>query len=75
MTNEYIELTEEEFTAATAEQQILVCYQWKKDHKVLFLLYQDLDEAIFEKVVEVTLSKQVWDTLSIIFTGTPDITG
>jgi hypothetical protein len=58
MTNGYIELTEEEFTAAMAEQQTLVRDQQKKDQKALFLLYQDLDEATFENVAEATSSKQ-----------------
>jgi DNA-binding transcriptional regulator YhcF (GntR family) len=50
VTNGYTELTEEEFTTTTAEQQALVRNQRKKDHKTLFLFYQGLDEATFEKV-------------------------
>jgi hypothetical protein len=45
MTNGYIKLT-----AAMAEQQALVRDQRKKDRKLLFLLYQGLDKATFEKV-------------------------
>jgi hypothetical protein len=69
MTNGYTELTEEEFTTITAEQQALVCDQRKKGRKALFLLYQGLDKATFENVAEATSSKQAWDTLGTIFSG------
>jgi hypothetical protein len=45
MTNGYIKLT-----VAMAKQQALVRNQRKKDRKLLFLLYQGLDKATFEKV-------------------------
>jgi hypothetical protein len=41
--------------------------QQKKDRESLFLLYQGLDEAIFEKVIKTISSKQAWDTLGIFF--------
>nr|XP_010939511.1 uncharacterized protein LOC105058324 [Elaeis guineensis] len=41
----------------------------RRDKKVLFQLYQTLDEVTFERIVEATSVKQAWDTLSIIFKG------
>jgi predicted AlkP superfamily phosphohydrolase/phosphomutase len=69
MTNGYIELIEKELTAAMTGQQAFMRDQRKKNHKTLFLLYRSLDETTFEKVVETTSSKQVWDTLGTIFVG------
>lgn len=58
MTTGYTEPTQVELNTYTSEQQATLREQQKKDGKELFFLYQGLDEATFEKVVEATSSKQ-----------------
>ncbi|KAK2981150.1 hypothetical protein RJ640_013472 [Escallonia rubra] len=41
----------------------------KKDQKALTLIYQSLDDNMFEKVANATTSKQAWDTLQASFKG------
>ncbi|KAK2975100.1 hypothetical protein RJ640_002911 [Escallonia rubra] len=41
----------------------------KKDQKALTLIFQSLDDKMFEKVTNATTSKQAWDTLQASFKG------
>ncbi|XP_073116213.1 uncharacterized protein [Elaeis guineensis] len=47
----------------TAAQRIVLVEQKKKDKKVLYFIYQGLDEIGFEKVACATNSKQAWEIL------------
>lgn len=64
----YVEPTIEQEPTYSTEQNTLK-NQRKKDNKASFLIYQDLDKSTFEKIVEVTLSKQTWEILDTIFKG------
>ena len=54
----YVEPTSEQEAVYSAEQRSALKDQQKKDKKALFLLYQSLDEAMFEKIAEATSSQQ-----------------
>ena len=64
--NGYVELTSKQEATYTAEQNNFLQDQRKKDKKVLFLLYQGVDESTFEKIA---LSKEAWEILGIFFKG------
>jgi len=40
-----------------------------KDTTTLYILYQDVDESDFEKIVSAKSSKEVWDILEKIYKG------
>ncbi|CAN6727697.1 unnamed protein product [Malus baccata var. baccata] len=65
----YVVPTAEQEAAYTAEQRNTLKDLRKKDQKALYLLYQGLEDSMFEKVAEATTSKQVGDTLSTIYKG------
>ncbi|CAN6687409.1 unnamed protein product [Malus baccata var. baccata] len=65
----YLVPTAEQEAAYTADQRNTLKDLRKKDQKMLYLLYQGLEDATFKKVAEATTSKQVWDTLSTIYQG------
>ena len=69
VTEGYVEPTIEQEAAYSAEQKAAFKDQGKKDKKALFLLYQGVDEANFDKIAEATSSKKAWETLSTIFKG------
>ena len=50
VTGGYVEPTSEQEDTYNAEQKNLLKDQRKKDKKVLFLLYQGVDESTFEKI-------------------------
>jgi len=41
----------------------------KKDKKVLFFIYQAVDEVIFERILIVTSEKEAWDILHSSYKG------
>ena len=41
----------------------------KKDKKVLFLIYQALDDDSFEKISDTTSAKQAWEKLQTSYKG------
>jgi len=55
--------------AYTADEKKALKEQRKKDSKVHFLLYHELDESTFERVSEVKTSKEAWKILSTIYKG------
>ncbi|KAM1008102.1 hypothetical protein ACFX2I_004582 [Malus domestica] len=63
----YVVPTTEKEATYTADQRNTLKDLRKNDQKALYLLYQGLEDSTFEKVAEATTSKQVWDTLSIIY--------
>ena len=65
----FVEPTSEQEAAYEADEKKAIREQRKKDKKALFILYQGLDEATFEKVAEATTSKEAWDILVSIFKG------
>lgn len=67
--NGYTEPTAEEEAAYTADQKTTLREQRKKDKKALFLIYQGVEDSVFEKIAEATTSKQAWDILKTIFKG------
>ncbi|CAN6691653.1 unnamed protein product [Malus baccata var. baccata] len=69
VSNGYDEPTTEQEAAYTADQRNTLKDLRKKDKKALYLLYQGLEDSTFEKIVEATTSKQVWDTLTTIYQG------
>ncbi|GAB2270308.1 hypothetical protein Dimus_038837 [Dionaea muscipula] len=56
----------EQETAASREVR-------RKDKKALFLIYQRVDEAAFEKIVDSTTSKEAWDILTSSHRGAEKI--
>lgn len=67
--NGFVDPTHEEEARYTAAQKATIKELRKKDQKALYLLYQGLDEATFEKIAGATTSKAAWDTLSKVFKG------
>nr|XP_028965038.1 uncharacterized protein LOC114827416 [Malus domestica] len=69
VSNGYDEPTTEQEAAYTADQRNTLKDLRKNDKKVMYLLYQGLEDSTFEKIAEATTSKQVWYTLSTIYQG------
>ncbi|XP_020092040.1 uncharacterized protein LOC109712710 [Ananas comosus] len=65
----YQEYTEQEEAALIIARRNDLKDLRKKDKKVLFYLYQAVDESTFEKIAEATSSKAAWDILTTVFTG------
>lgn len=58
VTDGYVEPTTEQEAAYTADQRTVLKDEGKKDKKALFLLYQGVGDATFEKITEATSSKK-----------------
>ncbi|KAK8960948.1 hypothetical protein KSP40_PGU001706 [Platanthera guangdongensis] len=59
----YEELTAEAEAALTNAQKTALREARKKDKKVLFTIYQGVDEATFDKISEAVSSKEAWEVL------------
>jgi hypothetical protein len=62
VSTEFVEPTSEQEATYTADQKVTLKDQRKKDKNALYLLYQGLDDSMFEKVAEASTSKTTWDT-------------
>ncbi|KAK8921190.1 hypothetical protein KSP39_PZI020029 [Platanthera zijinensis] len=65
----YEELSTEAEAALTTAQRTTLRESKKRDKKTLFLLYQGIDEATFEKISDATSSKETWEVLQCSMQG------
>ena len=56
-------------TTLSAQQRTKLKDTKKKHRKALFLIYQAVDEVIFERIPSSTSSKEAWDTLHKTYKG------
>ena len=60
-------------TGYTATQNKALKEVRSKDKAALYMLFRDVDESGFEKIVSATTSKEAWDTLGKVFKGTDQV--
>jgi len=59
----------ENTTGYSAAQNKVLKETQSKDKTTLYMLYRAADEAIFEKIVGASTSKEAWDILEKVFKG------
>ncbi|KAK8934328.1 hypothetical protein KSP39_PZI014550 [Platanthera zijinensis] len=65
----YEELTAEAEATLTSAQRTALRESKKRDKKALFLLYQGVDDATFEKISDARSSKEAWEVLQCSMQG------
>nr|XP_010907207.2 premnaspirodiene oxygenase-like [Elaeis guineensis] len=63
------ELMTQEKASLSANQENELKDVKKKNKKILFFLYQAVEESSFQKNIEAASSKEAWDIIAIIFRG------